>query len=228
MLTRNVSQAISPCAAAESLRSSAARTDATSTSQGTAHSNKSGAASAIAAAVRQREKRRSRIRASHRVERALAHEPACAGEVIPVHCLEHVLPMQMPHLDLFGPAPARLPQGLTYQREFLSTAEEEELLAAIATLALQAAQYKQFTAKRRVASFGGQYDFTHNRLEPAHGLPALFHPLREKVAQWLGVAPAAFAHTLIAEYQPGVQLGWHRDVPQFEIVVGVSLAGSAR
>jgi len=136
--------------------------------------------------------------------------------------------MQMPHLDLFGPAPARLPQGLTYQREFLSTAEEEELLAAIATLALQAAQYKQFTAKRRVASFGGQYDFTHNRLEPAHGLPALFHPLREKVAQWLGVAPAAFAHTLIAEYQPGVQLGWHRDVPQFEMVVGVSLAGSAR
>jgi len=30
---------------------------------------------------------------------------------------------------------------------------------------------------------------------------------------------------LIAEYRPGAPLGWHRDVPDFEDVVGVSLAG---
>ena len=32
----------------------------------------------------------------------------------------------------------------------------------------------------------------------------------------------------MAEYQPGTPLGWHRDVPQFERVVGISLAGQAR
>ncbi|HYC56034.1 MAG TPA: alpha-ketoglutarate-dependent dioxygenase AlkB, partial [Candidatus Binatia bacterium] len=35
-------------------------------------------------------------------------------------------------------------------------------------------------------------------------------------------------HALIAEYQPGTQLGWHRDVPDFEKITGVSLAGAAR
>ena len=37
-----------------------------------------------------------------------------------------------------------------------------------------------------------------------------------------------FTHALIAEYRPGTQLGWHRDVPDFELVTGVSLKGVAR
>ncbi len=37
-----------------------------------------------------------------------------------------------------------------------------------------------------------------------------------------------FVQALIAEYQPGTPLGWHRDVPDFEVVVGISLAGTAR
>ena len=32
----------------------------------------------------------------------------------------------------------------------------------------------------------------------------------------------------MAEYRPGVPLGWHRDAPDFETVVGVSLGGIAR
>jgi alkylated DNA repair dioxygenase AlkB len=136
--------------------------------------------------------------------------------------------MKITQPDLFSPAPARLPEGFAYQLAFLSAAEEAELLGAIATLPLQAAQYKQFTAKRRIASFGAQYDFTDNVLQPAEALPSSFYSLRDKVALWVGVAPAGLTHTLIAEYRPGVQLGWHRDVPQFEMVVGVSLAGRAR
>jgi alkylated DNA repair dioxygenase AlkB len=37
-----------------------------------------------------------------------------------------------------------------------------------------------------------------------------------------------FGYALVSEYRPGTQLGWHRDVPQFEMVVGVSLASAAR
>jgi alkylated DNA repair dioxygenase AlkB len=37
-----------------------------------------------------------------------------------------------------------------------------------------------------------------------------------------------FNHALVAEYAEGVQLGWHRDVPDFEVVVGVSLLSACR
>jgi alkylated DNA repair dioxygenase AlkB len=33
---------------------------------------------------------------------------------------------------------------------------------------------------------------------------------------------------LITEYRPGTALGWHRDVPEFEVVVGISLAAPCR
>lgn len=59
-------------------------------------------------------------------------------------------------------------------------------------------------------------------------LPAFVLPLREKAARWAGVEPDAFAHGLVTEYRPGTQLGWHRDTPEFGLVVGVSLAGAAR
>jgi len=33
---------------------------------------------------------------------------------------------------------------------------------------------------------------------------------------------------IITEYPAGAPIGWHRDAPQFELIVGVSLAGSCR
>jgi alkylated DNA repair dioxygenase AlkB len=32
----------------------------------------------------------------------------------------------------------------------------------------------------------------------------------------------------VAEYRPGTPLGWHRDAPQFGIVIGVSLGAACR
>ena len=58
-------------------------------------------------------------------------------------------------------------------------------------------------------------------------MPTSFAPFIERVASWLGVAPTRFCHLLVAEYRPGTALGWHRDVPDFESVVGVSLLGTA-
>ncbi len=46
-------------------------------------------------------------------------------------------------------------------------------------------------------------------------------------AAWLGVAPAEFTQALVAEYRPGTPLGWHRDVPDFEDIVGISLGHEA-
>jgi alkylated DNA repair dioxygenase AlkB len=106
--------------------------------------------------------------------------------------------------------------------------EERTLLEAIAALPLQEAKYKDYTAKRRAASYGFEYDFNYNTVHPAAPIPAFLDPVRARVAAWLGVAPGDIRHALVAEYRPGTALGWHRDVPNFELVCGVSLAAAAR
>lgn len=131
--------------------------------------------------------------------------------------------------DLFGgPPPEVLPPGLVYRADFLAPEEEASLLAWIRELPFEAARYKAYEARRRVVSFGGRYDFDDNRLLPAEPVPPALHPLRERVARWAGVDAEDLAHALVAEYAPGTPLGWHRDVPDFELIVGVSLAASAR
>jgi len=119
------------------------------------------------------------------------------------------------------------PRGLRFVPDFLSRAEADALLELVATLTLAEARYKDYTAKRRVASFGGQFDYTAMQLKEGPAIPEMFTPLIEKVADWLGVAPGLFRHLLVAEYRPGTPLGWHRDVPDFESIVGVSLLGTA-
>jgi len=116
-----------------------------------------------------------------------------------------------------------LPPGFAYSEDFLSADEERAALAGIASLELREAQYKEYTARRRVASFGAGYDFDANELTPAPVMAPFLVPLRDKAARWAGEDPAAFNYALVAEYSPGTQLGWHRDVPQFESILGLSL-----
>lgn len=135
--------------------------------------------------------------------------------------------LELPEPDLFGAAPG-MPPGLSYQPDFISAAEEAALLAAIAELPFTEAKYQQYTARRRIMSYGSSYDFGQRALKPAPPLPEFLAPLREKTAAWAGVAPEDFVHGLINEYRPGTPLGWHRDTPEFGVVAGVSLAGLAR
>jgi len=129
--------------------------------------------------------------------------------------------------DLFGEAPAAAIEGLRYEREFLTRAEEAELLRLVQGFELREMRYKEYTARRRGISFGGSYDFDRQQLRPGAAMPPALHPLRARVAAWMGMAPEDFAHVLISEYRPGTPLGWHRDVPDFEDIVGVSLQGDA-
>jgi alkylated DNA repair dioxygenase AlkB len=129
--------------------------------------------------------------------------------------------------DLFAAASPPLPEGMVYQPEFLSAQEEALWIEVAASLPLKEMNYRGYTARRRVVSYGGKYDFSAHRLEPSSPLPAQLEPLRAKAAAWLGVGPESFTQTLVAEYREGTPLGWHRDVPDFEDVVGVSLLGEA-
>jgi len=130
--------------------------------------------------------------------------------------------------ELFGAAAPALPEGFVYQLEFLSAEEERALLAEIARLPLEQAKYREYTARRRVAYFGHDYDFSANRLGDAPPIPQFLEPLRTKLAGWMGIAPGELVTVLVAEYSPGTQLGWHRDAPDYECVAGVSLGGWAR
>ena len=127
-----------------------------------------------------------------------------------------------------APAGPPLPAGWDYRRDFLAADEEAALLAAIAALPLHEARYKGYTARRRIVNFGTAYDYDDQRLLPGPPLPAWLEPVRARAAAWIGELPEALSSALVAEYQAGVQLGWHRDVPDFETVVGISLAGTAR
>jgi len=117
---------------------------------------------------------------------------------------------------------------MRYREDFIDGAEEAALLAEIAALPLHEARYKGYTARRRVTSYGNSYDFDDNRLLPTEPIAAFLLPLRKRLADWVGVSPEAFSSALVAEYRPGTPLGWHRDVPDHELIVGVSLASGAR
>jgi alkylated DNA repair dioxygenase AlkB len=95
--------------------------------------------------------------------------------------------------------------------DFLAEPEEARLIEGIRGLDLTEATYKEYTARRRVSTL----------------LAPFLLPLRTRVAQWSGIPSAEFNDALVAEYRPGTPLGWHRDMPDFEVVVGVSLASAA-
>ncbi len=130
--------------------------------------------------------------------------------------------------ELFGAAAPALPEGFVYQPEFLGAAEERALLAEFGHLPLEQAKFKEYSARRRIAYFGHDYDFSANRLGDAPPIPEFLEPLRAKLARWMDLAPADFVTALITEYRPGTPLGWHRDAPDYERVAGVSLGGWAR
>jgi alkylated DNA repair dioxygenase AlkB len=128
--------------------------------------------------------------------------------------------------ELFGSN--AYPPGFTLRDGFISPGEEQHLIETFRALDLAEAQYRQYTARRRIASFGGRYDFSHRELHTAEPLPDWLYPLRARVAELMGVPAESIQHALVAEYRPGTALGWHRDVPDFEVIAGVSLLGRAR
>jgi alkylated DNA repair dioxygenase AlkB len=121
-----------------------------------------------------------------------------------------------------------LPEGLLYQPDFLSEAEETELIRIFRGLSFQAFDFHGYTAKRRVLEFGLEYDFTTRRATPTQSFPEFLAPVRERAAEFAGVPAASLVEGMVTEYSPGAPIGWHRDAPQFGTIVGISLASTSR
>jgi alkylated DNA repair dioxygenase AlkB len=121
-----------------------------------------------------------------------------------------------------------LPEGFLYQPDFLSEAEEADLIAIFRQLPFQSFDFHGYTARRRVLEFGMEYDFATRRATPTQSFPEFLSPVRERAAQFAGISAAALVEGMVTEYSPGAPIGWHRDAPQFGTIIGISLAGTAR
>ncbi|HZZ88124.1 MAG TPA: alpha-ketoglutarate-dependent dioxygenase AlkB [Caulobacteraceae bacterium] len=130
--------------------------------------------------------------------------------------------------ELFAPLPdSAEPAGFGYWPDVIDAAEEAALAARLADQPFKPFEFHGFLGNRRNVSFGLRYDYGKQAVAPAPALPDFLVTLRERVAGLTGVPPQAFVQSLINEYQPGAGIGWHRDKPQFGLVVGVSLLSPA-
>jgi alkylated DNA repair dioxygenase AlkB len=131
-------------------------------------------------------------------------------------------------LNFFSSDAAAAPDGLHYQPDFISAAEERDLIERIRALPLAPFQFGAFEGKRQVASFGWRYDYAQQKLEMAEDLPAWLEPFIARIAAFGELPASSIRQVLCTEYDVGVSIGWHRDKPHFAEVFGLSLASACK
>lgn len=133
-------------------------------------------------------------------------------------------PMTAFALDLFGSS--ALP-GFALKDDIVSPAEEAALIAGVDSTPLAPFRFQGWLGKRLTASFGWRYDFDDASLRETAPIPDWLAPLRAQAAAFAGLPPDALVQVLLTRYDPGAGIGWHRDRPVFEHVIGISLGNAA-
>jgi alkylated DNA repair dioxygenase AlkB len=121
-----------------------------------------------------------------------------------------------------------LPEGFSYRAEFLSVREEADLLIKIGELDFRPFDFHGYMAKRRIVEYGVEYDFSSRRASATRAIPTFLNYYKERVADWADLPRDEIAEAVVTEYPVGAPIGWHRDLPQFEFVFGISLKSSCR
>jgi alkylated DNA repair dioxygenase AlkB len=117
--------------------------------------------------------------------------------------------------------------GLAQAGAIVTKSEEQALIAAIDGVELSPFRFHGWLGKRLTASYGWRYDFDTASFGPADPIPDWLLPLREKAAEFARLEPDDFVQALLIRYDPGAGIGWHRDRPVFEHVLGISLGAPA-
>ena len=126
--------------------------------------------------------------------------------------------------DLFGEACLA---GLSQADAFVTPGEEQMLIAASDAAELSPFRFHGWLGKRLTASYGWRYDFDDASFTPAEAIPDWLLPLRAKAARFASLEPGELVQALLIRYDPGAGIGWHRDRPVFEHVLGISLGAPA-
>jgi alkylated DNA repair dioxygenase AlkB len=119
------------------------------------------------------------------------------------------------------------PRGFLYREEIVTEDEEAALVASLGELNLKPFEFHGHLGNRRVLSFGLKYDYSRRAVEPGGAMPAFLYDLLLRVSEFAGYQPDAFQQVGVSEYRAGAGIGWHKDKPQFGIVVGVSFLAAA-
>ena len=117
--------------------------------------------------------------------------------------------------------------GLHYDEAVISVAEERALVERLSNIDLAPFRFHGWLGNRKTQSFGWRYDFEDASFAPAESMPEWLEPVRERAGAFAGLKPDDFVHVLLARYDPGAGIGWHRDRDVFENVVGISLGTPA-
>src|ERR1700756_1707239 len=123
--------------------------------------------------------------------------------------------------------PQAEPRGFRYREEIISEEEQAVLVTAIEKLDLKPFEFHGYLGNRRVASFGFKYDFSRRAVQRADDIPHFLNELLGRVAEFAGSEQDTFRQAGINEYRAGAGIGWHKDKPEFGIIVGVSLLAPA-
>lgn len=126
--------------------------------------------------------------------------------------------------DLFGQP---LLRGLRQEDDFIKSEEERQLIAHVDAASLTPFRFQQWTGKRLTHSFGWSYDFQTGLFSPTDPIPEWLLALKAKAEHFAGLEPGRLEQALLIRYDPGAGIGWHRDRPVFEHVVGISLGEPA-
>lgn len=125
-------------------------------------------------------------------------------------------------------APSEEPEGIVYRPELLPVAEEAQLLARFETLRFDPIVLHGRAAKRTGRHYGLDYDYESRTPMPGEPVPDWLLPARARAAELAGHDPEELAEILVQHYPPGATIGWHRDAPAFDTVIGISVGGSSR
>jgi len=117
--------------------------------------------------------------------------------------------------------------GLRYAEDVVSKSEERALLERLGGLELAPFRFHGWLGNRKTQSFGWRYEFDDASFVPSEPIPDWLQSIRARAASFAGLQPDNFVHVLLARYDPGAGIGWHRDRDVFEKVVGISLNTSA-
>ncbi len=126
--------------------------------------------------------------------------------------------------DLFDRSDLR---GLAQAEAIVTPNEEKALIASIDAVELSPFRFHGWLGKRLTFSYGWRYDFDTGSFGPADPIPNWLLPLREKAAAFARLDPHQLVQALVICYDPGAGIGWHRDRPVFQHVIGVSLGAPA-
>jgi alkylated DNA repair dioxygenase AlkB len=117
--------------------------------------------------------------------------------------------------------------GFIGRDDFLSATEENDLISRINAENLSPFKFQRWLGKRLTRSFGWRYDFERGSFAPTEPLPDWLLGVKARAADVAGLAPDDLVQALLIRYDPGSGIGWHKDRPVFEHVVGISLGNPA-